>query len=57
MPTKISDLHIAREEVLPAPRTLHAELPVGEAEAAFIAAARAAVQAVLRGEEIGRAHV
>ncbi len=51
MPTRIADLHIAREELLPAPRELHLELPVGEAEAAHIAQARAAVQAVLRGED------
>ncbi len=51
MPTKISDLHIAREDLLPAPRELHLELPVGEAEAAHIAQARAAVQAILRGED------
>ncbi|MHB8667644.1 MAG: 3-deoxy-7-phosphoheptulonate synthase [Burkholderiales bacterium] len=51
MPTKISDLHIAREDLLPAPRTLHVELPVGEAEAAHIAHARAAVQAIVRGED------
>ena len=51
MPTKISDLHIAREDLLPAPRELHVELPVSEAEAAHIASARAAVQAIVRGED------
>jgi 3-deoxy-7-phosphoheptulonate synthase len=51
MPTRISDLHIAREDLLPAPRELHTELPAGEAEAAHIAGARAAVQAILRGED------
>jgi len=51
MATKISDLHIAREDLLPAPRELHIDLPVGEAEAAHIAQARAAVQAILRGED------
>jgi 3-deoxy-7-phosphoheptulonate synthase len=51
MPTRISDLHIAREELLPAPRELHIELPVGEAEAAYIARERAAVQSILRGED------
>jgi 3-deoxy-7-phosphoheptulonate synthase len=51
MTTKISDLHIAREEILPQPRELHSELPVGEAEAAHIARSRAAVQAILRGED------
>ena len=51
MPTKISDLHIAREDLLPAPRELHRDLPAGEDEAAFIASARAAVQSILRGED------
>jgi len=51
MTTKISDLHIAREVLLPAPRELHLELPAGEAEAARIAQARAAVQAILGGED------
>ncbi len=51
MPTRISDLHIAREDLLPAPRELHAELPVGEAEAGRIGDARAAVQAILQGED------
>ena len=49
MSTKISDLHIAREDLLPAPRELHRDLPAGEAEAAHIAQARAAAQAILRG--------
>jgi len=48
---KISDLHIAREDLLPAPRELHVDLPVGEADAAHITSARAAVQAILRGED------
>lgn len=51
MPTRISDLHIAREDLLPAPRELHIDLPVGETEAAHIAQARVAVQAILRGED------
>jgi 3-deoxy-7-phosphoheptulonate synthase len=51
MPTRISDLHIAREDLLPSPRELHIDLPVGEAEAAHIAQARVAVQAILRGED------
>lgn len=51
MPTKISDLRIAREHLLPAPRELHLDLPAGEAEAAYIAQARAEVQAILRGED------
>ncbi len=51
MPTKISNLHIAREDLLPTPREVHADLPAGEAEAAHVARARATVQAVLRGED------
>ncbi len=50
-PPRISDLHIAREDPLPAPSTLRAELPVGDAEAAHIAGARAAVRRILRGED------
>ncbi|MCX7139641.1 MAG: 3-deoxy-7-phosphoheptulonate synthase [Proteobacteria bacterium] len=51
MTVRISDLHIAREEVLPAPRELHLELPAGEAEAAYIERERAAVQSILRGDD------
>ena len=51
MPTKISDLHIAREDLLPTPREVHRDLPAGEAEAAHIAGARATVQAILRGDD------
>ncbi|MBE0621026.1 MAG: 3-deoxy-7-phosphoheptulonate synthase [Burkholderiales bacterium] len=51
MATKISDLHIAREDLLPTPREVHRDLPAGEAEAAHIARARAAVQAILRGDD------
>ncbi len=51
MSTRISDLHIAREDLLPAPSELHLDLPVGEAEAAHIAGARAAVQAIVRGDD------
>jgi 3-deoxy-7-phosphoheptulonate synthase len=51
MTTKISDLHIAREQLLPAPRELHLDLPAGEDLAAFIAGARTEVQAILRGED------
>ena len=47
VPTKISDLRIAREEPLPPPRELHADLPVGEAEAAHIALSRSVVRDIL----------
>lgn len=51
MSTLIHDIHIAQSEPLPEPRLLRAELPAGESEAAFIAAARAATRAILRGED------
>jgi len=51
MSVKISDLHIAREDLLPAPRELHAALPAGEAEAAHVAGARLAVEAILGGAD------
>ena len=53
MTTAIHDIHIAQSAPLPEPRLLHEELPTGETEAAFIAAARAATRAILRGEMIG----
>src|SRR5271165_1250875 len=51
MPTRISDLHIAFEEALPAPAELHAELPVTEADAIGIAASRAIVQDIIAGRD------
>lgn len=51
MTTPISDLHIVREDVLPAPRLLREELPCGDAEAQFIASARQTVRRILRGED------
>lgn len=55
MPTsdsvRISDLHIAREQALPTPRALHAELPCSDAAAARIAQARDTIRRILRGED------
>jgi 3-deoxy-7-phosphoheptulonate synthase len=51
MTTAIHDIHIAQSDPLPEPRLLREELPTGEIEAAFIAAARAATRAILRGED------
>ncbi|RYF38159.1 MAG: 3-deoxy-7-phosphoheptulonate synthase, partial [Comamonadaceae bacterium] len=48
---QISDLHIAREDALPTPRALQAELPCSDAQAAFIAGARETVRRILRGED------
>jgi 3-deoxy-7-phosphoheptulonate synthase len=49
--TRISDLHIAREDALPTPRALQAQLPCSEAQAAFIAASRETVRRILRGDD------
>lgn len=51
MIARISDLHIAREDKLPTPQTLHEELPCGEEQAASIAASRDAVRRILRGDD------
>ena len=51
MTTSIHDLHIAQSELLPEPRLLLEELPAGETEADFIADARRATRAILRGED------
>jgi 3-deoxy-7-phosphoheptulonate synthase len=51
MPIRISDLHIALEEALPAPSELHAELRTGESESLHIAASRGAVQEIIRGKD------
>jgi 3-deoxy-7-phosphoheptulonate synthase len=51
MNTAIHDIHIAQSALLPEPRLLREDLPVGQAEAAFIASARAATRTILRGED------
>ena len=51
MPTRIADLHIAHEELLPAPNELRAEVPAGEAEAAVIARSRQAVRDIVHGRD------
>ena len=51
MSARISDLHIAREDTLPTPQSLHQELPCGDEQAALIAASRDAVRRILRGED------
>jgi 3-deoxy-7-phosphoheptulonate synthase len=51
MTARISDLHIAREDALPTPQALRAELPCSEPQAALIAASRDAVRRILRGED------
>jgi 3-deoxy-7-phosphoheptulonate synthase len=51
VPSRISDLNIAREEPLPPPRELHEELPVGEMESAHIARSRSVVRDILLGTD------
>ncbi|HVZ42726.1 MAG TPA: 3-deoxy-7-phosphoheptulonate synthase [Ramlibacter sp.] len=51
MSSRISDLHIAREDALPAPAALHAELPCDEAQAESIEEARGTIRSILRGED------
>jgi 3-deoxy-7-phosphoheptulonate synthase len=51
MTTRISDLHIAREDALPSPHALHQALPCAEPQAAFIARSRETVRRILRGED------
>src|SRR3569832_2214389 len=51
MTTRISDLHIAREDALPSPLALQAELPCTEAQAAHIAVARETVRRIVRGDD------
>lgn len=51
MTRQISDLHIAREDALPTPRALQAELPCSNDQAEFIAGARNTVRRILRGED------
>jgi 3-deoxy-7-phosphoheptulonate synthase len=49
--TRISDLHIAREDALPTPQALQQELPCSDAQAAHIDRSRSAVRRILRGED------
>jgi len=51
MTARISDLHIAREDKLPTPQSLHEELPCSGEQAALIAASRDGVRRILRGED------
>ncbi len=51
MTEPIADIHIASAETLPEPRLLRQELPVAPPQAAFIAAQRAAVRNIVRGQD------
>jgi 3-deoxy-7-phosphoheptulonate synthase len=51
MTTRISDLHIAREDALPSPAQLQAELPCSDAQADFITQSRETVRRIVRGDD------
>ena len=51
MTLRISDVHIALEEALPAPSELCAELPIGDAESAHVFGSRRVVQEILSGRD------
>lgn len=51
MPSRIADLHIAREELLPAPSELRVAVPAGEAQEAGIARSRAVVRDIVHGRD------
>ncbi|MDP3618572.1 MAG: 3-deoxy-7-phosphoheptulonate synthase [Ramlibacter sp.] len=51
MTERISDLHIAREDALPAPSALSAELPCSDEQAAHIGRSRDAARRILRGDD------
>ena len=49
--TRIADLHIAEEELLPSPRDMRAAVPVGETEAAMIVRARDSIRDIMHGRD------
>ncbi|MCC5808822.1 MAG: 3-deoxy-7-phosphoheptulonate synthase [Ectothiorhodospiraceae bacterium] len=51
MRSRISDIHIAREQSLPPPQALHDELPVAEREIGRIVDWRSTVRRILRGQD------
>jgi 3-deoxy-7-phosphoheptulonate synthase len=50
-PSRIADLHIAREELLPTPRELREAVPTGAEQEAGIARARAVVRDIVNGRD------
>ena len=51
MPTRIADLHIAEEELLPTPNELRREVPINEAQSQAIVGWRQTVHDILRGDD------
>jgi 3-deoxy-7-phosphoheptulonate synthase len=51
MPTRIADLHIAAEELLPSPSELRLAVPAGEEQAQFVARSRDAVRDIVHGRD------
>jgi len=51
MPSRVTDLHIARNVPLPSPARLQAEIPRGDQRADFVARSRADLRALLSGND------
>jgi 3-deoxy-7-phosphoheptulonate synthase len=51
MPSRVTDLHIARNVPLPSPARLQAEIPRGDERADFVARSRADLRALLSGND------
>ncbi len=51
MPSRVTDLHIARNVPLPSPARLQAEIPRGDQRADFVARSRADLRALLAGND------
>src|SRR5688572_24531391 len=49
--TRVSDVHVIANTALPSPRELMAEIPRHDADAAFVAEARAQIGRILSGED------
>jgi 3-deoxy-7-phosphoheptulonate synthase len=51
MPSRVTDLHIARNVPLPSPARLQAEIPRGDARADFVARSRSHLRSLLAGND------
>ncbi len=49
--TRVSDVHVITNTALPSPREMLAEIPRGDAHAAFVSAARAAIARIISGSD------
>ena len=51
MPSRVTDLHVARNVPLPSPARLQAEIPRGDQRADFVAQSRAHLRSLLSGND------